>query len=366
MRKARSDKVLALLIGTLVLGGVLVFTSAAFGLLARGADHISAVAFNHIVLGVGVGSLVLFLASRIDYRLWRAYAPHLFIAALLATALVFVPGLGFSHGGATRWIEIAGISFQPSEALKIGAVLMAAAYFTAVRNRIGDMRYGLAGLLAILALPALLLLLQPDMGTLGVVGIAVFAVFFSAGAKWRDLAIMLLIGVVALVLLAMVRPYVLDRITVFFDPSHAPQAEGYQIRQSLIAIGSGGLMGRGFGQGVQKFTYLPEPMGDSVFAVAAEEFGFVGGVVIIALYLALALRGFSVAARVGEPFGALLAIGISTYLASEAFINIAAMLGVAPLTGIPLTFVSQGASAMLTSLGSAGILLNISRSAARK
>ncbi|QQG37577.1 MAG: FtsW/RodA/SpoVE family cell cycle protein [Candidatus Kaiserbacteria bacterium] len=365
MRRVRTDKILFALIGILVIGGVLVFTSAALGLLARGATHISSVAFNHIVLGIGVGLLALFVASRIDYRTWRRFAPHLFVAALLVTAAVFIPGLGFEHGGGRRWINVAGLTFQPSEALKIGAILMAAAYFSGMRERIGDFRYGLGGLLAILVAPVILLISQPDLGTLGVIVISVLAVYFAAGAPWRDILLVIAGGVLALVLLATLRPYVLDRLSVFLNPSLAPQAEGYQIRQSLIAIGSGGFFGRGFGQGVQKFTYLPEPMGDSIFAVAAEEFGFLGGVALIGLFLGLALRGFSIAAEAPDPFGGLLAIGISTYLASEAFINIGAMLGIAPLTGIPLTFISQGASAMLISLGSAGILLAISRRARR-
>lgn len=360
-RGVRTDKVLALLIATLVLGGSLIFASAAFGLLARGASNISSVVFNHLVLGVGVGLAALAITSRIDYRIWRRFAPHLFILALAATALVFIPHIGLSHGGGQRWIVIGGVSFQPAETLKIGSILLAAAYFSGIRGRIMDLRFGLGGLLAILAGPTILLLLQPDLGTLGIIVFSVLAVFLAAGAAWRDLILMTCLGFLVLAVLAFARPYVMDRVAVFFNPSQAPHAEGYQIKQSLIAIGSGGLTGRGLGQGVQKFTYLPEPMGDSIFAVAGEEFGFVGGIIIIGLFLAFALRGFSIAARTVDPFGALLAVGISTYLGIEAFINIAAMLGVAPLTGVPLTFMSQGGSAMLISLASAGILLGISR-----
>jgi len=365
MKRVRYDKVLALLLVVLVLGGALLFASAAFGLLARGADHMTSVAFNHLVLGVGVGIVCLLIATQIDYRALRKYAPHLFVLSLIATAAVFIPQLGFEHGGGRRWLSIFGFTVQPAEALKLGAILIAASYFALIRTKIEDIRYGLGGLLAILALPAAILIAQPDMGTLGVIVLSVLGVFFAAGARWRDLFVMVALGITAIAILAMLRPYVLDRITVFFDPSHAPQTSGYQIQQSLIAIGSGGFFGRGFGQGVQKFTYLPEPMGDSIFAVAGEELGFVGGVTIIGLFLAFALRGFSIAARAPDPFGALLAIGISVYLVSEAFINIAAMLGIAPLTGIPLTFVSQGGTAMLVALASAGILLNISRHSPR-
>jgi cell division protein FtsW len=363
MRGARIDKPLAFILAALVVGGGLVFASAVFGLLARGVSHVSSVVFSHVVLGIGIGIVALLIASKLDYRLWRRFALYLFLAALALTAAVFIPQLGFEHGGGRRWLNIAGVSIQPAEFLKIAAIIMAATYFAAVRTRIVDLRWGLGGLCLILAGPTLILLMQPDLGTLGVIILSVLAIYFAAGARWRDIIIVFLLAAVTIATLATVRPYVRDRVAVFLNPSQAPQAEGYQIRQSLIAIGSGGFIGRGFGQGVQKFTYLPEPMGDSIFAVVGEEFGFVGALVLIGTFLALALRGFTIASNVVDPFGALLAVGISVYLVSEAFINIAAMLGLAPLTGIPLTFISQGGSAMLASLGSAGILLAISRRA---
>ena len=361
MRTRRIDKPLAFLVAILVLGGTLIFSSAAFGLLARGASNISSVAFNHLVLGVGVGLVALFATSMINYTYWQRFAPYIFALALAATALVFVPHLGLEHGGGTRWIGIAGITFQPSEVLKIATIIMAAAYFSAMQARITSVSYGLGGLVAILAAPAAILLLQPDIGTLGVVAIAAIAVFLAAGARIRDLIMLAVLGIAAIAFLSSIMPHVHDRVMTFFRPSNAPQAEGYQIRQSLIAIGSGQILGRGFGQSIQKFTYLPEPMGDSIFAVIGEEFGFVGAVTLVGLFLAFALRALTVSARAPDSFGALLGIGISTYLAAEAFINIAAMLGVAPLTGIPLTFISQGGSAILMSLASVGILLNISK-----
>ncbi|TSC85916.1 MAG: rod shape-determining protein RodA/cell division protein FtsW [Parcubacteria group bacterium Gr01-1014_8] len=358
--KAHIDKPLASIIAVLVVGGAGVFISAAFGLLARGASHISSVVFNHLVLGVSLGLAALAATTFIEYRRWRVWAPYLYGCALLLTALVFVPHVGFMHGGGRRWIEILGFTFQPSEALKIATILMVASYFSTLRGESGSWR-GLAAFAAILAPPTLLLVIQPDIGTLGVICIAALAVYVAAGARLRDIAIIGAIGVIMLGGLAYLRPYMLDRVTTFINPAENPLAEGYQIKQSLIAIGSGGVFGRGFGQSVQKFTYLPEPMGDSIFAVAAEEIGFIGGSAIIGVFLLLALRGFAVAARAPDYFGALAAVGISTYFVSEAFINIGSMLGLAPLTGIPLTFISQGGSAMLVSLGSAGILLGISR-----
>lgn len=362
MRKGlKFDKPLALILAVLVVGGAFIFASAAFGTLGRGETHVSSVVFNHLVLGMGLGLIGLFVALIIDYRLWRRLAPYIFCFSLVLTALVFVPQLGFEHGGGRRWLDIFGFSFQPSETLKIGAIIMAAAYYAGIKSKAESLTYGLGGLAAILAIPVAILLLQPDLGTLGIICISVLAVYIAAGARWTHIALVCLIAIIGLGSLAYMRPYVMDRITTFLNPAAGQHDESYQIRQSLIAIGSGGLAGRGFGQGVQKFTYLPEPMGDSIFAVAAEELGFFGSIAIVVTFAAFALRGLTVGARAPDMFGALLAIGIATYLGAEAFINIAAMLGLAPLTGIPLTFVSQGGSAMLVSLASAGILLSISR-----
>ena len=360
-RKGTIDKTLALLIAVLVVGGCMIFASAAFGLLARGAAGISSAVFSHLVLGVGAGIVALVITATIDYRLWQRYAPYVFGGALFLTLLVFVPHLGAEFGGGKRWIVFAHVSFQPSEALKIGAIVMAAAYFSAMRSKVTTLKYGLGGLCGILALPALILLAQPDIGTLGVVCSSVTAIFWAAGARWWHILLLVCAGILAISLLALVQPYVRARVETFINPSQGQQSGGYQIKQSLIAIGSGGIVGRGFGQGIQKFTYLPEPMGDSIFAVAGEELGFIGTTFIVLLFLSFALRGFGIASTAPDLFGSLLSVGIATYLASEAFINIAAMLGVAPLTGIPLTFISQGGSAMLASLASAGILLNVSR-----
>jgi len=360
-RGAHIDAVLASLIAILIISGLFIFASAALGFLGRGATNVTSVAFNHLVLGGGVGIVLLITLCFIDYNQWRKIAPYIYITALIATALVFIPHLGMEHGGGKRWLSLAGMTIQPSEALKIATVLMAAAYFAAIRGRAATLTYGLLGFLAIMAGPTLILLLQPDLGTLGIITIATFAVFFAAGARGRDIGLVLCIALLSLGTLAVFRPYVWDRVAVFINPAQGQQAEGYQLKQSLIAIGSGGLAGRGFGQSVQKFTYLPEPMGDSIFAVVGEEMGFVGSVILVLLFLALVLRGYATASSAPNLFGALAAVGIATYLSSEAFINIAAMLGIAPLTGVPLTFISQGGSAMLASLASAGILLNISR-----
>jgi len=359
--KKAIDKMLLGILLLLLVFGFFVFSSAALGLLARSNISVVSIALNHVLLGGGVGLVALYLASRIHYRVWKKWAPHLFILALIASALVLVPGIGLESGGAKRWLLLGPISFQPGEALKIATILALASYFSAFRAQLHTWKYGVGGLFAILALPTLVLLAQPDTGTLGIIVVSAGAMFLAAGARWRDIAVIAVVGIIALALLASFRPYVLDRLTTFINPFENPQGSSYQVRQSLIAIGSGGFTGRGFGQSVQKFSYLPEPMSDSIFAVAAEEFGLAGSLMLIGLFVAFAGRGFSVAAHTADYFGGVLAVGITTFIVGQAFVNIAAMLGLIPLTGIPLVFVSQGGTAMLIALGTTGILLNISR-----
>lgn len=355
------DRVFLALLATLVVFGIAAFSSASLGILARGEVSITSVVFNHLVLGVGLGSAALIIASRIHYRFWRTAAPYVFGLALAISVLVFVPGLGHTSGGATRWVDVGGFRFQPSETLKIGTVLMLAAYLSKERKRIGELRYGLGGFLAILAAPVLIFLLQPDHDTLVVVGAGATATYIAAGAKWRDIGILLLIGIIGLASVIAIHPYTRARVKTFLEPGRDQANSGYQIKQSLIAIGSGGFFGRGFGQSVQKFSYLPEPMNDSIFAVIGEEFGFLGTALVVGLFTALAARGYAIAARTPDHFGAVLAVGIITLIVVQAFINMSALLAIIPLVGIPLIFISQGGTSMLVALGTMGILLNISR-----
>lgn len=363
MGRARrhADRLLLFITGALLVSGLFIFSSAALGFLARSDVSISSIVFNHLILGVGLGVLVLMATGTIHYRKWRIYAPYLFAAAIGLTLLVFIPGIGISAGGAARWVELGFVSFQPSEALKIATVLFLAWYLARYRRQIAQLQYGLGGILAVLAIPIGILLLQPDTGTIGVIVAAALAMYIAAGARWRDIAILLILGVMLLGALAIARPYVLERVTTFINPFSDQQNAGYQIKQSLIAIGSGGVTGRGFGQSVQKFSYLPEPISDSIFAVAAEEFGIIGSYIIIGLFAGFATRGLWIAARAPDYFGGILAVGIVVMIVGQAFINVAAMLGIIPLTGIPLVFMSQGGTAMLVALGSVGILLNISK-----
>ena len=354
------DKILLGIVMVLVVGGFFIFSSASLGLLARSGATFSSVAFNQIVFGIVGGSIALFLASQIYYRNWREYAFYIFVAAVILTLLVFSP-LGFSHGGAQRWILIGNFSFQPAEFLKIAFVIYLATWLSGMQKHLGNIVKGTLPFAAIVGGVGVVMRLQPDTDTFLIMATAAVAMFVTAGGRWRDVFLMAGAAVVLVALLAVMRPYVMDRITTFFDPSQDPLGSGYQIQQSLIAVGSGGITGRGFGQSIQKFEYLPEPIGDSIFAVFAEEFGFIGGLLLILTLAFFTFRGYKVASHARDQFGMLLVVGIITLIVVQAFLNIASMLALFPMSGLPLPLISHGGTALLATLGAIGIVLNVSK-----
>ncbi len=354
------DSVLLVIIAILVAGGFMIFSSASLGLLAREGASFGSVAFSQFVFGILGGGGALLLTSNIYYRNWRRFAFYIFLATFLFTALVFTP-LGMSHGGATRWLDLGITTVQPSEFLKIGFIIYLATWFSGTYGNIASWKHGLIPFVGISALTGFIMLLQPDTDTFLIMGTAGMAMFLVAGAKWRDIGIIIAGAFLMLLILAIFRPYVMDRFTTFLNPDSDPRGSGYQIQQSLIAVGSGGFTGRGFGQSIQKFEYLPEPIGDSVFAVYAEEFGFVGAVILIGALMSLAMRGYKIANQSADIFGTLLVTGFITLIITQAFLNIAAMVGVAPLSGLPLPFISHGGTSLLATLAALGIVLNVSK-----
>lgn len=355
------DKTLLIITGLLVIVGFFIFTSASLGLLARDGASFTSVAFSQIVFGIIGGSTAMFFSSTIHYRIWRKYAIYVFLASIALTLLVFVPGLGFSHGGATRWISLGSFTLQPSEVLKIGFIIYMATWLSGVHKKIESWRHGTLPFFAITGAVGFIMLLQPDTDTFVIMGMAATAMFITAGGKWSHVITIGVAALMMIILLAFMRPYIKDRIMTFIDPNLDPQGSGYQIKQSLIAIGSGQITGRGFGQSIQKFEYLPEPIGDSVFAVYSEEFGFLGSTLLIALMTAFALRGYKIAARATDLFGMLLVVGIMTTIIAQAFLNIAAMVALVPLSGLPLPFISHGGTSLLVTLGAVGLVLNVSK-----
>lgn len=277
------------------------------------------------------------------------------------TGLVFVPGIGVELNGAKRWIALGPLSFQPAEFLKIAYVLYVATWLSNIKQHIQTVRWGIVPLGIISAIIAIILLLQPDTDTFLVALVAAGAMFFVAGGKWKHILSIVLLAAILLGFLVMQRPYLKDRFMTFLNPAADPLDSGYQIQQSLIAIGSGGIAGRGFGQSVQKFNFLPEPINDSIFAVAAEEFGFIGSLILILLFLFFMIRGYKISSRIEDSFGRIVFVGFVTLITFQSIMNIGSMLGIIPLSGLPLIFVSKGGTSLLFTLFALGILFNISR-----
>lgn len=353
------DRAFAIIVAMLVIGGAGIFLSAALGLLARESVSLSHIAITQLLLGLIPGIIAIIIIRFMPIAFLQKTIIPYYAFAILITLLVFIPGIGATHGGATRWIDLGPITIQPAEFLKIAVILMFALYLSKIKDKIHEWKYGLLGYGLIVGIPAFLLLMQPNTSTVLVIGATTAAMYFLAGASWKDFAILGVIAIILLAGLVATRPYLMNRVTTFINPAHDSLGKGYQIQQSLIAIGSGGVLGRGFGQSVQKFNYLPEPIGDSVFAVYGEEFGFIGTVFLVLLFVAFAARGFTIAAAAGTPFGSYAATGLTLLITLSAFMNIGAMLGVLPLTGLPLPFVSHGGTALLCALASVGIILNI-------
>lgn len=349
------------LVIALTSAGFLIFLSAALGLLSRGGATYGSVVFSQFVFGILGGGTALFILSNVHYRHWRRFAIYIFVLGLLLTLAVFIPGLGMTHAGATRWLDLGITTVQPSEFLKLAYIIYLATWLSGMQKHVGDWRYGLLPFGIVSGLTGIVMLLQPDTDTFLIMAAAGLAMFVVAGAKLRDLIVIITAGILLIAALAYSRPYVMDRMLTFLDPNADPLGSGYQIKQSLIAVGSGGVVGRGFGQSIQKFEYLPEPIGDSIFAVFSEEFGLMGVLLLLSLFVALILRGFRIAERASDMFGVLLVTGIMTMLAAQTFLNIGAMLGVAPLSGLPLPFVSHGGTALLATLAAMGIVLNVSK-----
>ena len=354
------DRIFLTIVLCLLGAGTLIFVSAALGTLARSESKFDNLLMSQLLFGLLGGSAAMYITSRIKYQFWRKRAFWIFLGTVALSALVFVPGVGMEHGGARRWIDLGITTFQPGEVLKFGLIAYLAGWFASYHKRMHSPVFSLIPFLFMLAITGGLLLAQPDTGTFMIAAAAGVAMLIAAGGKWRYVVLIFILGGVLVGGLAMWKPYIRERIStlIFLDDF---QGSGYQVRQAMIAIGSGELFGRGFGQSVQKFNYLPEAHGDSIFAVAAEEFGFIGTFLLVLLYLLFALRGLWIAGRAPDVFSQLFAVGLIVLLTAQSFINIASMLNLIPLTGVPLVFVSHGGTALFIAMAEVGILLNISR-----
>lgn len=365
MHKVRSragfDRQLLWAVGALIAFGLIALTSAS-SVLAFDKFRDNFYFIKHqILFGLLPGLGVFLLVSRVSYDRMRRLALPIFACALLLLVLVLIPGVGVKLGGARSWFHVFGVSFQPAELAKLAFILYLAAWLEKKGQAITDWKQGFGGFLIIAGVLLGLIALQPDVGTMIIVAAIAACMFFAAGGRWAHMGILLLGGVLAIFLLIKAAPYRAERFLTFLDPSRDPQGQGYQITQALIAVGSGGMFGVGLGHSRQKFRYLPEVTGDSIFAIVAEELGFFLSSGLIVLFAWFVLRVLRVASNAHDDFGRYVAIGIGAWIGIQAIVNIGAMINVLPLTGLPLPFISYGGSSLMTLLAAVGVLVSIAR-----
>jgi cell division protein FtsW len=312
------------------------------------------------VMWAVMGLAVLFIAMRIDYRTYRNEAVIWSLLGLVGVTLVAVL-FSAPVNGTRRWFGFGGLGVQPSELAKIGCVLFTALVLERRMHRIDELSYSLLPIGIVMSGMIGLILLQPDFGTAISLLLIVAVMVFAAGLHYRYFVGTLLAMAPAVYLVLMSAPYRVRRLLAFWDPWADPLGDGFQIIQSLIAVGSGGLFGRGLMQGVQKLFYLPEPHTDFIFAVVGEELGLIGATATLACFCLIAWRGTRIALRAQDSFGSFVALGLTAMIVVQAFVNMSVVLGLMPTKGIPLPLVSAGGSSLLISLLGMGMLLNISQ-----
>ncbi len=389
-KDGRVDFVLLIIVVLLVVLGILILASA--------SAHISQERFGipyHFLkqhlLWLVIGTILAFLAFKIRLDFLKKWSPILLLINLALLAMVFVPGIGIEIWGATRWVGIGPISFQPAEFLKITFILYLASWLTVrvpfqnhTTNKIfsrgkqsfrrqllsfwipakqiqKEFSQTLITFSVAIGLISLFLIFQPDISTLAIIVLTALLMYFLANTPLWHTVLIVLIGSGSLFALIKLAPYRLARLMVFLEPGIDPMGIGFHIQQALIAVGSGGILGAGLGMSIQKFGFLPGVISDSIFAIFAEETGFIGGIILISLFLIFLWRGFRISKLSQDKFSQLAAVGITSWIVIQAFVNISSMIGLLPLTGIPLPFISYGGSSLIVTLISVGILLNISK-----
>lgn len=373
--KSHPDYILAGTLIILLIFGVLMISSvsASLSLEKFGGTYYF---LNHqLLFGLLPGLILAFVFFNLNLDTIKKWAPLALLINIILLAMVFLPKIGLSFGGATRWLYFGGnVTLQPSEFLKLTTVLYLASLLSSRAQRgqkiIKEKRFTAPGydfsqtfaaFLIITGLISALLIFQPDVSTLGIIIAAGFIIYFATGTPISHSLFMLLTGIAAFFALIMMAPYRMKRWLVFLDPEIDPLGIGYQLKQSLIAVGSGGLFGLGLGMSRQKFGFLPQSMTDSIFAVFSEEAGFAGAAILISLFLILLWQGFKIAKASQDYFLKLTALGITSWITLQAFVNIGTMIGILPIAGIPLPFISYGGTHLVMELAGMGILLNISK-----
>ena len=318
--------------------------------------------FKHqLFYGVLPGLVAMFITSKINYKLWKKIAVPIFGLAIILLVAVLLSSHGLELKGAKRWINLGPISFQPIEIVKLAVIIYLASWLTGKRKVIKDFSESLIPFSILLGIIGLLIIAQPDVGSFGAVAFIALAMFFLAGASLKHIVGLITLGIAGLGILIKLEPYRMNRLLAFLHPEADVQGIGWQVKQAAIAVGQGGIFGVGLGHSHQKFGYLPEVVGDSIFAIIAEEVGMIGAGIVVVLFILLAFRGFRLAQKAPDRFSSFVVAGISLWIIFQAMINIMAIIGLMPLTGIPLPFISYGSTSLISLLAGVGIVLNISK-----
>lgn len=359
----------------ILLGTVMALLGLGLLILASVSSSYSFTRFNdtyyflkhQLIWGLFPGLLLGYLAYRLNLDKLKKYTPILLLFTFFLMLLVLLPFIGIKAGNSARWINLGFTTFQPSELLKLTFIFYLASWLAGRKKKdnpiLGKLKISqtFIAFIGIAIAVISLLVLQSDISTLGVIIIVGVIMYIVFGMTIREFITIMLMGIGGLMSLIWLAPYRIERFKVFLNPDLDPMGMGYQLKQSLIAIGSGGLFGLGLGMSFQKLGYLPQTISDSIFAIFSEETGFLGAFFLLSLFLIFAWRGFQIAKKCSDSFLKLTAIGISSWIIIQSFVNIGAMVGILPLTGIPLPFISYGGSALVIVMIGSGILLNISR-----
>ncbi len=318
---------------------------------------------HQIIFGLIPGIAGLLFFSKVPYTFWKQHAWHFLLASFGFLILVFIPGFSAGFGTSHSWVSVAGLfSFQPSEIVKLTFLFYLAGWLGARDERgVRDFQTGFLPFVGTLGAVAFLLILQPDTGSMTIIAAMSLIVYFVAGAPMAYVGGLIAAGMASISLLVAITPYRAARLTTFLHPELDPKGIGYHINQALLALGSGGIFGYGYGHSRQKFQYLPEVMGDSIFAVIGEEMGFVVATTVVAMFLVLLWRLLAIAKRAPDKFAKYVVVGIAAWIVVQAFENIASMVALMPITGVPLPFISYGGSSLAILLCAVGVVLNISK-----
>lgn len=354
------DKVLLFSVLILsIFGLIMIYSASSIWAEYKFNDSFHYVKYQGIFLIVSV--IIMLIISKIDYEIYYKRSNQIILICLILLILVLIPGIGSIRNGSRSWFGIGSLGIQPSEFAKLGLIIFTSKYLSNSDNEITNFKRGVLPILGITLLFFGLIMLQPDLGTGVILVMSIIALLFIAGVNMKFFILGGLVGIIGVVILIIIAPYRMDRITSFLDPWKDPLGTGFQIIQSLYAIGPGGLLGNGYQNSIQKHFYLPEPQTDFIFSIIAEEFGVVGAFIVVGLFSMILIRGIKISTHTKDTFSKYLSFGILFQMMFQTLMNLMVVIGMIPVTGVTLPFLSYGGSSLLISMASIGILLNISR-----